>query len=76
MKMDHNLEQIFKIRYLKIGIIANDGALQIGAGAGKVLRGKPAGYTTIGETTVGILQPPSVPLQAPVRNLTKSLETE
>ncbi|HJV18178.1 MAG TPA: hypothetical protein VJ546_12540 [Bacillales bacterium] len=67
--MDHNLEQTFEIRYLKIGIIANDGALQIGAGGGSVLRGKPAGYTTIGETTVGLLTPPSVLLQSPVRNL-------
>jgi hypothetical protein len=74
--MDHYLEQTFKIRFLKIGIIANAGVLQIGVGAGSVQRGTPAGYTTIGEKKVGLLPPPSVPLQAPVRNLTKSLYFE
>jgi hypothetical protein len=69
--MDHYLEQTFKIRFLKIGIIANAGVLQMGVGAGSVQRGAPTGYTTIGETKIGLLTPPAVPLQAPVRDLTK-----
>lgn len=71
--MDNYLEQTFKINFLKIGIIANAGVLQIGVGAGSKLRGSPAGYTTIGMTKIALLPPPSVPLQAPVRNLTKGL---
>lgn len=71
--MDNYLEQAFKIRFLKIGIIANSGVLQIGVGAGIKPRGPIAGYTTIGESTVHLSQPPSVPLQAPVRDLTKDM---
>jgi hypothetical protein len=73
IEMDQYLEQTFKIRFLKIGIIADAGVLQIGVGAGSVQRGTPAGYTIIGETKVGLLPLPSVPLQAPVRDLSKSL---
>ncbi|MDP4085526.1 MAG: hypothetical protein Q8934_13060 [Bacillota bacterium] len=70
--MDHNLKQKFNIRFLKIGIISNTGVLQIGVGAGSISEAPPAGYTTVGETQVHLLQPPSVPMQAPVRNLTKN----
>jgi hypothetical protein len=69
--MDNYLEQTFKIRFLKIGNIINAGVLQIGVGAGNIQHGIPAGYTTIGKTKVSLLTPPAVPLQAPVRDLTK-----
>ncbi|MBO0962329.1 hypothetical protein J1P26_21740 [Neobacillus sp. MM2021_6] len=65
--MDKHLKQTFDINFLKIGIIANAGVLQIGTGAGTIQRTSHiAGYTTIG-TTLGSLSAPAVPLQAPVR---------
>ncbi|MFC4799657.1 hypothetical protein ACFPA1_09835 [Neobacillus sp. GCM10023253] len=72
--MDRYLEQSFDIRFLKIGIIANAGILQIGTGsAATIPKTTPVGYTTIGETVAPLLAPPSVPLQAPIRDIGKGL---
>ncbi|MBT2659085.1 hypothetical protein J7E81_28335 [Bacillus sp. ISL-18] len=67
--MDRHLEQIFDVRYLKIGSMVNGGVLQIGCGGGIVHQAPPAGYTTVGTTLVGLSGPQqfSVPLQAAVR---------
>ena len=68
--MDKHLQQIFDIRFLKIGGMVNGGILQIGCGAGKVPRVPPIGYTTVGGSLVGLPAAPqgfAVPLQAAVR---------
>ncbi|EKN69338.1 hypothetical protein BABA_10761 [Neobacillus bataviensis LMG 21833] len=64
--MDKHLKQTFDINFLKIGIIANAGVIQIGCGSGTKPRLPHAGYTTIGTSTVS-LTAPAVPLQASVR---------
>ncbi|ETI68835.1 spore germination protein GerPB [Neobacillus vireti] len=65
--MDKHIKQTFDIRFLKIGIIANAGVLQIGSGAGIAQRiTHVAGYTTIG-TTLHPLSAFAVPLAGPVR---------
>ncbi|MFF2449733.1 hypothetical protein ACFVSW_22060 [Neobacillus sp. NPDC058068] len=64
--MDKHLKQTFDVNFLKIGIIANAGVLQIGCGAGITQRvSSVAGYTTIGTALVH-LTAPAVPLAAPV----------
>jgi hypothetical protein len=68
--VENKVEQAFKINFLKIGIMTNTGALQIGVGAGSKKQGTPAGYTTIGESLVSV-PAPAVPLQAPVRDFAK-----
>lgn len=74
MDMDRYLEQTFEIRFLKIGIIANAGILQIGTGsAATIPKTTPVGYTTIGGTLAPLLAPPTVPLQAPIRDIRQSL---
>ncbi|MFJ7728556.1 hypothetical protein ACIQXV_20710 [Neobacillus sp. NPDC097160] len=65
--MDKHLKQTFEMNFLKIGIIANAGVLQIGSGSGSKPRVPHAGYTTIGTSLVH-LQALAVPLQAPVRH--------
>ncbi|MFZ7945838.1 spore germination protein GerPB [Neobacillus sp. 19] len=64
--MDRHIKQTFDINFLKIGIIANAGVLQIGTGSGTIQRVPHAGYTTIGTSLVH-LTAPAVPLQSPVR---------
>ena len=67
--MDRHLQQTIDLRYLKIGTMVNGGVLQIGAGSGRVQRGHPIGYTTVGTSLIGVSAPQqfSVPLQAAVR---------
>ncbi|MEH7097454.1 hypothetical protein [Neobacillus vireti] len=72
--MDRHLEQIFDVRYLKIGTMVNGGVLQIGCGSGIVHQAAPIGYTTVGTTLVGLSAPQqfSVPLQAAIRTNNKT----
>lgn len=67
--MDKHLKQTFDFRYVKIGVMANGGVLQIGCGSSQVQRVPPVGYTTIGGKLVPLSAPQqfAVPLQAPVR---------
>jgi hypothetical protein len=67
--MDKHLQQIFDIRFLKIGNMVNAGVLQIGCGAGETQRTPHIGYTTVGASLVGLSAPQqfSVPLQSAVR---------
>ncbi|MEH7505534.1 hypothetical protein V7152_26705 [Neobacillus drentensis] len=60
--MDEHLQQIFDIRFLKIGQIINSGVLQIGCGSGGAKRVSHVGYTTVGPKLVPLQF--AVPLQA------------
>ncbi|EKN67003.1 hypothetical protein BABA_13982 [Neobacillus bataviensis LMG 21833] len=66
--MDKHLKQTFEINFLKIGIIANAGVIQLGVGSGHKPRLPHAGYTQIGTSLVHLMSSaPSVPLASPVR---------
>lgn len=67
--MDEHIQQIFDIRYVKIGGIVNAGVVQIGCGTVKAKEAVPVAYTTVGSTLVHLKSPVefSVPLQAPIR---------
>ncbi|MFJ7730227.1 spore germination protein GerPB [Neobacillus sp. NPDC097160] len=65
--MNKHLKQTFEINFLKIGIIANAGVIQIGCGSGVKPRLPHAGYTQIGTSLVHLTAiSPSVPLASPV----------